>query len=423
LTSISFGTLVARRAASVPVAIVVAAAASILSPAPNARAQDDPTAIVVPASIDPTCTSGVSAELRTWIRAQADGSTLRFPDGSCYLLTGDEGIHLVERSGFTLDGRGSTLLLRTNGESNLSSAFFFERSDNIRVLGFHVDGGNTATATIDSDEVLDEQMNGAAVRAGTSAIEFDGVTWDRLRGFGVIISDDGEGAAPTDITVRGYTIRGAEMGVAVVTGANIRILDNAILDTVYTAIDLEPDQADHGYKDVLIEGNRIDRYGWAESMTGWFVAANPADDVVDDVTMDGLIIRDNCVVYGPATPNNGGFDGLGGLGIRADKANLKRGITITGNWTPDDDTQGDDRSVMHFAHVEDLVITDNHQPITGGARLVRDDDGSGARDIRDNDLSASPAASADASAEPNASLEPGPCAGVGPAPIVSLDVP
>jgi hypothetical protein len=427
LTSTSFGPLPGRRAAAVPLAICLAASALLAATAPGVRAQDEAKVIKVPRSIDATCATGVSADLRKWIRAQPDGSTLRFPKGSCYLLTGDEGIHLGDRSGFTLDGRGSTLLLRTNGESNLSSAFFFERSDNIRVLGFHVDGGNAATATVDSDEVLDEQMNGAAVRAGTSAIEFDGVTWDRLRGFGVIISDDGEGPAPTDITVRDSTIRGAEMGVAVVTGSHIRIVNNAILDTVYTAIDLEPDQDDHGYQDVLIEGNRIDRYGWAEGMTGWFVAANPADEVVDDVTMDDLVVRDNCVVQGAATMNNGGFPGLGGLGIRADKDNIKRGITITGNRTADDDTQGDERSVMHFAHVEDLVITDNHQPIGGGAKLVRDVDGGGARDIRDNDVTPDPVASALASAsaslEPESSPDPGPCAGVGPAPITSLDVP
>jgi hypothetical protein len=417
----------------------VLATASVLAvgqPALGQGAEASSEPIRVPRSIDATCSEGVSHQLNTWIAERPDGSTLRFPDGSCYLLTGDEGLRLVDRSGITLDGTGSTLLLRTTGESNFSSAFFLQRSEDIRIVGFHVDGGNAATATTDSDEVLDEQLNGAAVRAGSRSIEFDRVTWDRLRGFGVIISDDGEGDSPTGITVRDSTIRGAEMGVAVVTGSDVRILDNAILDTVYTAIDLEPDQEDHGFEDVLIEGNRIDTYGWAEGMTGWFVAANPADEVVGEVTMDGLIVRGNCVVQGAATPDNGGFPGLGGLGIRADKSNSKRGFTIVGNWTGDDDTQGDRASVMHFAHVEDLVITDNAQPIAGGARLVRDVDGGGARDIRDNDIEALPVASAaasapvasasvppDASPEPGASPDTGPCAGVGPAPITTLDVP
>lgn len=402
----------------------LSAALLLGSPGGSVLAQDGSGGVVeVPASIDATCSTGVSAELNAWIADQPDGSSLRFPDGSCYLLTGDQGIHIIDRSHLTLDGTGSILLQRTNGLSNFSSAFFIDRSNHIRITGFHVDGGNTATATTASDDVLDEQLNGAAVRAGSRFIQFDGMTWDRLHGFGVFISDDGEGPAPHDITVRDSTIRGGEMGVAVVTGSDVDIIGNAILDTVYTAIDLEPDQDDHGFENVRIEGNRISRYGWAESLTSWFLAANPADEVVDQVAMVGLLVRSNCIEVGPATGDNGNVDGLGGLGIRADKSNEKQHFTITGNRTADDDTQGGDGAVMRFAHVDGLVITDNRQPISNGAPLVRDADGSGARDIRDNDTSAVVLASAVPSVDASASPIPGFCDGVGPAPITSLDVP
>ncbi len=47
--------------------------------------------------------------------------------------------------------------------------------------------------------------------------------------------------------------------------------------------------------------------------------------------MDGLTVTGNRVHVGAATANNGNADGLGGLGIRADKANLKRDFVITNN--------------------------------------------------------------------------------------------
>ncbi len=53
------------------------------------------------------------------------------------------------------------------------------------------------------------------------------------------------------------------MGVAIVAGRRIKIVHNAINDTVDTAIDLEPDRTTHGFQDVLIADNDITRYRWA----------------------------------------------------------------------------------------------------------------------------------------------------------------
>jgi hypothetical protein len=338
---------------------------------------------VVPSSIDRHCRANVGDDLTRWIARQPSGSRLRFPKGACYRLGGDDGLRIEHRAHLTLLGQGVTLRQRTNGETNASSAIFIQDSHHIVIRGFRIVGTNPRRGTTSAETVIDERKNGVAIRSNTRHITLRGISIDRVYGFGIIISDDGDGTWPSYITVRDSLIRGGEMGIAVTAGRHIDILRNRIYDTVYTAIDLEPDEPQHGYQDVLIKGNLIRNYGWAQSMTAWFVAACPADDVVDDVVMDGLTITRNKVYKGAATRNNGNFDGLGGLGIRIDKANLKRNVTITDNWTADNDTQSR-RAVMYLANVRGLRVTGNTQRISGSSRFVSDRGTTGTRRVTGN---------------------------------------
>ena len=343
--------------------------------------------VTVPASINRTCATNVSPALNAWIAARPNGSTLVFPSGSCYKLGGDAGINLKGRTGLTLVGTGSTLQLRTTGASNLSSGFFLQDSDHITIRGFNLDGGNTATGTTGAAAAVNERKNGAVVRAGSDFVQFDHVTLNRLYGFGIILTDDGRpGDWPADISIHDSVIRGGEMGVAVVAGRRVQIVHNSINDTVYTAIDLEPDQAQHGFQSVRISNNDVTRYSWGQNLTSWFVAACPADAVVSRVVMDGLTITGNRVHTGAATANNGNYDGLGGLGIRADKSNLKRNVVITNNTTTDNDTQSASRGVIYLAHVANLTVTGNRQPIAHGAALVRDSGTTGTRVVSGNNV-------------------------------------
>ena len=300
----------------------------------------------MPATINATCASNASPALNAWIASRPDGSTLTFPAGSCYRLGGDQGVIIKGRNRLTLVGTGSTLQLRTTGASNFSTGLFVENSDHITFRGFTVDGGNTATGTTGAAAAVNEGMSGAMVRSGSDFVEFDHVTFDRLHGFGILITDLGGGVWPSDISIHDSTIRGGEMGVAIVAGRRIKIVHNRINDTVYTAIDLEPDRTTHGFQDVLIRNNDITRYSWGQTLTSWFVAANPADAVVSTAIMDRLTVTGNRVHLGAATADNGNADGLGGLGIRSDKANLKRDFVITNNTTIDNDT----RSSTRFVH-------------------------------------------------------------------------
>jgi hypothetical protein len=342
----------------------------------------------VPGSIDAACASDVSAALNAWIADQPDGSTLVFPQGSCYRLGGDTGIDLTGRDGLTLIGTGSRLELRTTGASNLSSSFFLQQSTGIAIRGFSVDGGNDATGTAGAAAVIDEAKNGVVVRADCADIEIDGVSLDRLFGFGILVSADGGSEWPAGVSIHDSTIRGGEMGVGVVAGRRIELRHNMIEDAVYSAVDLEPDPSQPrggGFEDVVIADNDVTRYSWGgKDLTSWFVAANPADEVLGIAVMDRLTITGNRVHVGAAMPENGNFPGLGGLGIRADKANTKNDVVITGNTTDDDDTQGPGRFVMYLANVHNLTVTGNSQGLTGGAGLVSDAGTTGSRDISDN---------------------------------------
>ncbi len=344
----------------------------------------------MPASINATCATDVSTALNAWIAKQPNGSTLVFPSGSCYRLGGDTGVNLADRSNLTLEGTGSTLQVYTSGASNFSSAFFLQNSTHVTVRGFAVDGGNTATGTTGAAAAINEHKNGALIRSGCSFIEFDHVSLDRIFGFGILVSADGGGVWPSDVSIHDSVIRGGEMGVGIVAGRRIQLVRNAINDSVYIAIDLEPDSSQSnggGFQDVLISSNDVTRYSWGQNLTSWFVAANPQDAVLGTAVMDRLTITGNRVHQGAATANNGNADGLGGLGIRADKTNVKTNVVISDNTTTDNDTQASSRGVMYLANVQNLTVTGNRQPIANGAALVRDTGTTGTRNVSGNDVS------------------------------------
>ena len=136
---------------------------------------------------------------------------------------------------------------------------------------------------------------------------------------------------------------------------------------------------------MLISDNDVTNYGWGQTLTSWFVAANPQDPVVGTAVMDGLTITGNRVHVGAATADNGNADGLGGLGIRADKSNPKTNFVITDNTTLDQETRSGE-AVIALANVDNLTVTGNRQPIANGAALLRDSGTTGTRLVSGNDV-------------------------------------
>jgi hypothetical protein len=350
----------------------------------------------VPASIDATCSSNAGPALNAWIAGRPNGSTLTFSPGSCYLLGGDYGLNLKNRSGLTLIGTGSTLRLRTSGIGTDSSAFFMQNSQHITIRGFYVDGGHPAVGTPEAWNHVNERLNGAVIYTASRFIEFDRVTFDKIRGFGIIIASNEGVVWPADISIHDSTIRGAECGLCVVAGRRIDFVRNELIDLMGSAVDLEPDAHSAGpngepgwgggFEDVLIADNDITRWGWVGTITTWFVALVPQANVEATAYMSGLTIRDNRIHHGPAQANNGNADGLGGLGIRGDASNPKSDIVIKDNWTVDDDTRSATRFVINLTNVHNLTVTGNRQPIVSG-KLLNDSGTTGTRTVSGNDVS------------------------------------
>ena len=314
-----------------------------------------------------------SGELNAWLRRQA--GTVIF-EGT-HTLNGDEGIDLSGLSGLTLYGNGARLLMQTNGTSNRSSAFFLQDTRNVTVKGtWTVEGGNPLVGVSGiggARSQINEKLNAAVIRSGCADILFEGVKWLGLRGFGPWVSSDGGGAWPERVTVQDCVIEGGEMGVAITSGRDLTFRRNTLRATVYIAFDLEPDSsqtAGGGFQRVTIADNVIDGYSVGQNLTSWFIATVPQDAVLNTCTMEDLVVTGNDVVRGAWTADNGNADGLGGLGIRADKANLKRRYTIEGNRTSTPDTRPSTRYVMNLANVQGLIVRNNVQPISNGSGLV-----------------------------------------------------
>lgn len=331
-----------------------------------------PTGTLVPAFAH-------SSDLNAWLRdSTKHGASLIFAGD--YTLDGDAGIDLSGLHDLRLWGDGARVAYRCTGQSNFSSAFFMQDSLHITVDGtWTIDGGNPQVGVSGiggARSQINEKLNAAVIRSGCADVLFHGIRWLGLRGFGPWVSSDGGGAWPERVTVEDCLIEGGEMGIAVTSGRDLLFQRNTLRAIVYTAFDLEPDASQTGgggFQRVTIRSNTIDGYSVGQNLTSWFVATVPQDPVVNTCVMDDLTVTGNDVIRGAWTADNGNADGLGGLGIRADKTNLKRRYVIEANRTDTPDTRPATRTVMSLANVQGLSVVRNQQPILNGSALVRTD--------------------------------------------------
>lgn len=325
----------------------------------------------------PTITT--SQSLNLWLAGVPNGagpkqhSRIIFPP--TFTLSGGNGINLADKRNLTIDGTGCALLNRCTPNSLFSYSFYLLRCTNVTVRGFSVDGNNATTAT--PGVVAQEALSAAAIAAGCSFIEFSGVSWDRLYGFGPLICSNEGTVWPSDVWLHDCTIRGGEMGVGVTAGRRLLIERNTVKDSQYTAFDLEPDASQAqggGFEDVLIQDNPVDTYGWHAASSNWLLATVPQPAVESICTMNRLIFRRQNVSRGPADPaKNGSYPGQGGLGIRANATNIKNDYVITDNQTTHASTlvAGGGRAVMKLDNIHGLTVTGNRQPLSTAAPLLQ----------------------------------------------------
>ncbi len=332
------------RAAVAAILVAAFAIAADVSPA-----SASPPVYLVPSRIDATGTRDVSRELNSFIASVPNGSVIRFRAGGTYRL--GEVIRIRGKKHITLGGNGATLKLR--GPSNFSGAGIFveQLSEDITIRGLTIVGQHTAAGT---KKALGkgENQNAIAVYGSTNVL-IERVDIRRVGGDCLYVSAHERRIWSDGVTFRDSTCRlTGRMGVTVIAGSRVRVVNNTFTKIGYSVVGIEPDAGNEGARDVVVRDNTVGSYSLTDQYEGaLFYACNAPwsrGAVVRDVTVSGNTVAGNlagkggrrglhilvCANVAPVnyriTNNTAGKAVIGPV-IRIEGAN---GVTVTGNKQP-----------------------------------------------------------------------------------------
>ncbi len=315
----------------------------------------------VPASIDATGSTDVSAALNAFIESVPNGSRIVFQAGGTYRLDG-RGIVLHDRHHLVLDGNGATLQVTTGGEMWLGGPINLDSqrrtsgpSSDIAIRNFTLVGSNTNETTVHNPG-RGENQHGIGIW-GASNVEVAGNRISRTYGDGVYVSGNDDTHASADsIWVHDNTIGYAgRNGIALLAATNTLIERNRFDNVGLHVLDIEPDWAYQLVADVTFRANRVGSYGHTDAYIGFLFASNGADgSTVRDVTITG-----NTVTGNPRA----GYDGSP-RGLNTYVTTARQGaITFTDNTS----TRAAIGPVLYFANVDGVTVTGNRQPLLSGS--------------------------------------------------------
>jgi hypothetical protein len=309
-----------------------------------------PTGVVdVPTTLDSSGRDDVTSEFQAFLDSVPDGSRIVFPEGARYRIEGQ--LLLVGRNGLDVDGRGSTIL---SEERAGVSVWRLVGSSGLKFSNLTIVGANDRAGT--SDAYLPEiQHEHAFDLRGSTDIEITGVRMEGQNGDCVYVGPDLVGGAWSErVTITANDCRSnGRMGVAITGGRDVLIDGNTFDEIAIYTVDIEPNEAEvpQGGERVTITNNTVGTGSHSDVYTAYFFAAN-GWGIASDV-----IIRDNLLTGQPlwmvASPGDSPFKRLR--------------FTISGN---ESEVVAEGREVMDFVGHEDLVVTDNVQPMEAGIPLV-----------------------------------------------------
>jgi hypothetical protein len=295
----------------------------------------------VPASIDATGSTNVSASMQSFINSVPDDSTIVFPAGSVYRLAGD-GIALTRRDGLVLEGEGATL--RVTGCTPSDSAFRVDRSSDITIRGFEVIGDHAVAGTVDAHQVGCQYTMGVAIYGALRTVISD-MTVSRVSGDCWYVAEASSGWAD-DVVVKDSSCRLAgRMGVAIVGGRHVTVTRTSFDQIALFPFDIEPNNDSGGASDVAFTDNTIGAYTVdTDDWNPWLFAVGGASGAsVDRVTFSGNRATEAA------------------LRIKSNKLAV-RDLSITNNRS-DASASG---PVMNFDRVAGIRVTGNTQPLRSG---------------------------------------------------------
>ncbi len=318
-------------------------------PVPSSSIAPNRPVIQIPATIDATGGSDVTAALQAIIDEAPDGSILRMTPGGRYRVDGT--LAVLERHNLEWDGAGATieatLVVDTPREHVL-----LKGSTSIRIHDVTIRGANPEPGVLDERHQFE---HGIKIEGGAD-IEISSVTVDSPRGDCIYVAL-GNGLWAERIRIQDSACEGAgRNGIGIVAGRDVRIEGNTFRNIGLHVVDIEPNQPANasdpvqGAERVSVVRNRA-----LGPVGGYFFAANGwgavGDLAVTDNVLEGVALR---VTVQPR-------DGSGYIRER---------ILVRGNRS-DTAFETDGGAAMRFTRNVNLSVADNVGPLAGpGASFI-----------------------------------------------------
>jgi hypothetical protein len=320
--------------ASPPTPTRAPTSAPIPTPKPSATAEPPSgSSYPVPASIDATGGSNVTAALKAFVNSVPDGSTITFKSSAVYRL--DTALQFSRHHRLTLDGNGATLTAG-GGTSEVNSLIWVGSygggNTDITVRDFNLVGNSSAPGVYQSGR---EGAHGVIVH-GSSRVEVSGITVSGVWGDCFYVGGWADTVSFHDSTCRSN----GRNGVTITSGRNVAIERVAFDKSGYVTLDIEPNLSSEGAANVTFTDNTAGTY-----TDSFFSALGAIGSNVDGVT-----ISRNTITGKP-------------LVVHVYLATRRTSIVVSDNTSRVAATG----PVMRFAHVDGLTVTGNVQPLNSGA--------------------------------------------------------
>lgn len=309
----------------------------------NVPSRSPSPVVGVPARIDPTAATDVTAALQAVLDGAPNGATIQFPAGARYRLAGT--LEVTGRHDLVLDGGGGSFKAIA-GTGAARPLIRITGSSGVTIRDLLLVGANPQPGVYLPSR---EHDHGVSI-VGSSATSLAGLTIDATSGDCVYVADQA-GAWSDGVSLVDSTCRGpGRNGVAVVGGRNIDVERTAFSNIGYHVLDLEPNQGPplEGAADVTFRANTV-----TAPVAGFVIAANGWGPV-DHVTVAGNVVE--------GLPLNVTVAPAAGSGYR------RSAIEIDANHS--DTIASETDPLMQFEATDDLTITGNVQPLAKATVLA-----------------------------------------------------
>ncbi len=299
--------------------------------------------VTIPASIDATGRTDVSAPMAAFFQSVPDGSTISLAPHGQYRM--DQTLDLSGRHNLGIQGNGARFFAVAPGEYDRSNVRI-ENSSGIIVYNLVVRGANPNAGLADAAyQPAREHQHGFEILSGTN-VALVGVTVTDVYGDFVYASKLPNGPWTTGLLIiKSNFARTGRQGIAFTATRNVGIVGNTISDVRAATLDFEPATVD-GVENVIVRNNTI---GAGRQL---FLAANGHGSVNNITVADNRLSSQALQIWAQGA-----------------SAGQRNGWRITGN-TSQDKFGTPSGSVMRISGANGVEITGNVQPFQPNRGMV-----------------------------------------------------